>query len=85
MANRYLSITAVADANGCGFAITKLVKEVVRLAYIIGKACIACGVCKSECPAEAIEEGTPYVIDPAKCVDCGACGSVCPVQAAQPE
>ncbi|MCL2498504.1 MAG: 4Fe-4S binding protein [Symbiobacteriaceae bacterium] len=55
------------------------------MAYKIGKACIACGLCKTECPTEAITEGTPYVIDPEKCVDCGACSSVCPAQAAQPE
>ena len=31
--------------------------------------CVSCGSCKDACPAEAINEGTPYAIDPAKCVD----------------
>ena len=55
------------------------------MAYVISDECIACGACVGECPTEAISEGSPYVIDPAKCIDCGACASVCPVDAPQPE
>jgi len=55
------------------------------VAYKIGNACIACGMCKPECPVDAIAEGNPYVIDAEKCIDCGACSSVCPVDAPQPE
>ena len=52
------------------------------MAYKITDKCIACGVCKSECPVEAISEGDPiYKIDPDKCIDCGACASVCPNEA----
>ena len=40
---------------------------------IAADKCVACGCCKDACPAEAISEGTPYVIDADKCVDCGAC------------
>ena len=43
--------------------------------------CVGCGACAGACPAEAIAEGTPYVIDPAKCVDCGACEGACPAEA----
>ena len=34
--------------------------------------------------AEAIGEGTPYVIDADKCVDCGACAASCPNEAIAP-
>ena len=43
--------------------------------------CVSCGSCKDACPAEAINEGTPYAINPAKCVDCGACAAQCPAEA----
>lgn len=48
------------------------------MAYRITDACVACGLCKDECPAEAIGEGDIYVIDPEKCTDCGACKEACP-------
>jgi len=51
------------------------------MAYKISDECIACGVCKDNCPAEAIAEGTPYVVDEGKCIDCGACAANCPVGA----
>lgn len=51
------------------------------MAYKISDECIACGTCQPECPVNAISEGNPYVIDPAKCTDCGNCESVCPVSA----
>ena len=52
---------------------------------IAADKCVACGCCKGACPAEAISEGNPYVIDPAKCVDCGMCASQCPNEAIAPE
>jgi len=51
------------------------------MAYIIDDSCIACGVCMTDCPAEAISEGDIFVIDAEKCTDCGACASSCPVGA----
>jgi ferredoxin len=54
------------------------------MAYKITDECISCGSCAAECPADAITEGEPYVIDPKKCTDCGACADVCPTEAAQP-
>lgn len=44
-------------------------------------ACIACGSCVSECPTDAIKEGSTYSIDEAACIDCGACEPACPVGA----
>jgi len=56
-------------------------QEVSTLAYKITDACIACGVCKDECPVSCISEGDIYVIDEATCIDCDACAGVCPVDA----
>ena len=55
------------------------------MAYKITDACIACGACASECPAECISEGDIYVIDADKCVSCGNCKEVCPVSAPEEE
>ena len=51
------------------------------MAHVISNDCVGCGSCMSECPVDAISEGTPYVIDPATCTDCGSCAAVCPVSA----
>jgi len=56
------------------------------VAHKITDDCISCGVCASECPVEAISEGSDkYVIDPELCIDCGACAGVCPQEAIKPE
>ena len=57
------------------------VKEVMSVAYVITEECVACGTCAEECPAEAIEEGEPYVINDEKCTECGSCFEACPVEA----
>jgi ferredoxin len=55
------------------------------VSYTINDDCINCGACQSECPVEAISEGSDkYVIDPSKCTECGACADVCPVGAPKP-
>jgi ferredoxin len=56
------------------------------MSYKINDECISCGACASECPVEAISEGSDkYVIDPGKCIDCGSCAGVCPVSAPNQE
>ena len=60
-------------------------KEKRKMAHkIAADKCVGCGCCKDACPAEAISEGTPYVIDADKCVDCGACAAQCPNEAIAP-
>lgn len=56
------------------------------MAYKISEECINCGACESECPVQAITEGSDtFVIDATKCVECvghfdeAQCVSVCPV------
>jgi NADP-reducing hydrogenase subunit HndC len=46
-------------------------------------ACKSCGLCKKECPVDAIsgERGKPYAIDKEKCIKCGACMAKCPFKA----
>jgi len=52
------------------------------MAHKISDACVSCGSCVSDCPAEAIsEQGGQFQIDPSKCTDCGACVSTCPTEA----
>jgi len=54
------------------------------MAHSISDACISCGTCISECPVEAISEGTPYKINPDTCTDCGSCAEACPADAISP-
>ena len=43
------------------------------------EACTGCGVCRRNCPAEAItgERREPHVIDQDKCTSCGTCFIKC--------
>ena len=51
------------------------------MAYVISEDCIGCGACLDVCPADAITEGTPFVIDEDACIECGACADQCPTGA----
>ena len=46
------------------------------------KKCIGCGLCKKNCPAEAVSGETkkPHAIDKNKCIKCGICYQICPVE-----
>ena len=50
---------------------------------IIPELCKGCGLCKRNCPVEAIsgEIKQPHVIDEAKCIKCGLCKTKCPFKA----
>ena len=50
-----------------------------KAAHDIGR-CVACGVCASQCPREAIDiyKGCYAVVDISKCVGCGICEKACP-------
>jgi len=50
---------------------------------IDAEACKACGICKKNCPEDAIsgEKKVPHVIDQAKCTRCGTCWDKCPFTA----
>jgi ferredoxin len=46
--------------------------------YFIGKGCIGCQVCKTYCPAQAINFGNcRNEIDQKKCLHCGTCYRGC--------
>ncbi len=62
------------------------------MALIINNKCIACGICASECPNEAISEGDSiYIINPNLCTECVGffdepqCVNVCPRGAIVPD
>jgi NADH-quinone oxidoreductase subunit F len=47
--------------------------------YIDAETCVGCGVCKGQCPAEAIKGAAKHAhaIEREKCVKCGNCMDVC--------
>ena len=52
------------------------------MAFVITEACLSCGTCEEQCPAEAIVMGeVHYEIDREKCLECGSCAAQCPAEA----
>ncbi|MCL2853918.1 MAG: 4Fe-4S binding protein, partial [Defluviitaleaceae bacterium] len=51
--------------------------------FYIADNCLACGICKKNCPVDAIsgEKKQLHVIDLYKCVKCGICLQRCPFKA----
>ena len=51
-----------------------------KIAAIDRMVCVACGVCRKNCPKSAISiyKGCYAVVDEAKCVGCGLCAKACP-------
>ena len=51
--------------------------------HIIPELCKGCGLCKRNCPVDAIsgEIKQPHVINEAKCIKCGLCRTKCPFKA----
>ena len=50
--------------------------------WIDPEKCMACGMCKKQCPAEAIDgaKKTIHIIDQDKCTNCGTCFETCPTK-----
>jgi NADH-quinone oxidoreductase subunit F len=50
--------------------------------YIDPDKCTACGICRRECPVEAIsgEKNVVHIIDQDKCIKCNTCYEVCPTR-----
>jgi NADH:ubiquinone oxidoreductase subunit F (NADH-binding)/(2Fe-2S) ferredoxin/NAD-dependent dihydropyrimidine dehydrogenase PreA subunit len=56
-------------------------KELISF-YIDPDKCSGCGMCRKNCPADAIDgaKKTIHIIDQEKCTNCGTCFEVCPTK-----
>ncbi len=56
-------------------------KEMISF-YVDPTKCMACGMCKKQCPADAIDgaKKTIHIVDQEKCTRCGTCIEVCPTK-----
>ncbi len=54
-----------------------------RKAHVNESTCVACGVCKTQCPRGAITiyRGCYATVEAEKCVGCGLCEKACPAGA----
>ena len=65
---------------GCASRAGKLDMHSTTRPYV-RPTCIACGVCASWCPEDAISVGERAEIDDSKCIGCAECIAVCPEKA----
>jgi uncharacterized Fe-S center protein len=62
---------------GCASRAGKLDMHSTTRPYV-RPSCVACGVCATWCPEDAITVGERAEIDDAKCIGCAECIAVCP-------
>ncbi len=65
---------------GCAARSGKLEMHSTTKPYVRA-GCVACGICASWCPEDAITVGDVAVIDDEKCIGCAECIVVCPEKA----
>lgn len=65
---------------GCASRAGKLEMHSTTKPYV-RSGCVACGICASWCPVEAITVGEKAEIDVETCIGCGECIAVCPEKA----
>lgn len=67
------------EAHMKGECPAKICKKMFEY-YIVPEKCKACGICKRECPTQAIsgEKKVVHIIDQKKCIKCGICYNSCP-------
>lgn len=55
----------------------------LKKAIVKKNKCVACGVCVSKCPKDAISvfKGITAVVDTEKCIGCNLCQKACPANA----
>lgn len=64
-------------AMGCASKEGKLAMHSTVSPYVDKTECISCGICVSNCPADAISIEDTAIIDKKKCIGCGSCIAVC--------
>jgi NADH:ubiquinone oxidoreductase subunit F (NADH-binding)/(2Fe-2S) ferredoxin/NAD-dependent dihydropyrimidine dehydrogenase PreA subunit len=67
------------EAHVHGKCPAKVCKALISY-HIDPEKCTACGLCKKNCPADAIigSKGMVHIIDQSKCIKCDTCFDVCP-------
>jgi NADH-quinone oxidoreductase subunit F len=67
------------EAHVHGKCTAKVCKALISY-HIDPEKCTACGLCKKNCPADAItgSKGMVHIIDQSKCIKCDTCFDVCP-------
>ncbi|OGS13863.1 MAG: hypothetical protein A2234_03340 [Elusimicrobia bacterium RIFOXYA2_FULL_58_8] len=66
-------------AMGFGSPAGKKAQHSGQFPRIRGSKCVKCGLCRTECPVNAIDEA--ITVDEKKCTGCGKCAEICPYKA----